>query len=188
MRLLLALLLTLVLSACVTQESTSTWEVNRLKRQLDACNKRMSALEQRQKLVEEELDEALSRWNLLQDAIKNLQKFQKQQISVKLRSKMGKEYTKAYIAWYSSDYAQAARLLSAFIAKYNDPYLTQQAQLLLADSYYHLGEHKQACQILKSFIQNYKDSVFLCGAYYKAAMLKCRVPKPAGCKLPRRWR
>ncbi len=139
------------------------------------CEQRLEAIEERQKFVEEMLDEALSKWDLVQQVVKKLESYRKNQIEVTLKSEMGKEYTEAYLAWYSGDYKRAIRELSAFIAKHNDRYLKQQAQMLLADSYARIGKRRSACQVLRDFISRYPDSVFLCAAYYKAKKLYCRV-------------
>ncbi len=171
MRILVAFLL-LFLVSC---QSTTEVRTAQLREEIARCQKRMEVLEQRQKLVEEMLDEALSRWDLLDRAVKNLEKFSKRREEVVFSSPMGRAYTKAYLSWYRGDYRRAVKELSLFIANYRDRYLNQQAKLLLADSLYRLKKRRAACSVLKSFMKDYPDSPFFCSAYYKALLLKCRV-------------
>ncbi len=172
MRRLLLVLMVLAFG-CATQ----TDRVAPLERRLDACEKRLEVVQERQKLIEEMLDEALSRWNLVDQAVKRLEKFQRRRLDLTFKSEVGQAYTKAYMLWYRGDYRQAIKAFSVFIARYRDKFLVQQARLLLADSYYRVGKKRAACRILKDFINRYSDSPFVCSAYYKSLKLGCGLRK-----------
>ncbi len=167
MRIELALLLMFLLTSCVFRSGN-------LEERLESCQKRIEVLEQRQKLVEEMLDEALSKWNTVEEAVNRLEKFRARMVDFNRRSELMEAYSEAYLSWYRGNYREAVRKLSSFVARYNDKYLVQQAKLLLADSYWRIGKKSSACQVLDSFVKKYRDSLFYCSAYYKAKVIGCR--------------
>lgn len=159
--------LTLFIAACAQNDSY-------LRSELESCRKRIEVLEQRQKLVEEMLDEALSKWDLVDRAVKRLEKFSASKVEVQRENPLMRAYADAYMKWYKGNYKEAVKALSIFIAKCNDRYLKQQAQLLLADSYWRIGKKYSACQVLEAFVKKYTDSIFYCSAYYKARVIRCK--------------
>ena len=166
-----ALILALFIG-CATGVSRD--EFNNLQKELSSCKERLSAIEERQYLVEAKLDEALSKWDLFEKTVKSIKAFEQDSIVLKRKSPEMDLFKKAYVNWYGKRFYKAVNLFSEFIEKFDDPFLTPQAYLLIVDSYEKMGMKKRACLTLKAFFRRYSaDSIFYCSAVFRLKELKC---------------
>ncbi|NPA15419.1 MAG: hypothetical protein GXO44_02575, partial [Deferribacteres bacterium] len=141
--------------------------------------------EERQFLIEAKVDEALSKWDMFEKAVKNIKAYREKEIVIDRDSSRLSLYQKAYKYWYGRSYRKAIPLLHRFISSFNDKFLTPQAYLLLADSYEKIGMRKRACLVLESFLRNFdENNIFYCAAYRRLKSLKCgfRLKKIPECK------
>jgi len=151
-------------------------EVAALKKELSMCKERLSAVEERQFLIEAKVDEALSKWDMFEKAVKNINAYRENEIVIDRDSSEMALYKKAYKYWYAGRYRKAVNLFHEFIASFDDKFLTPQAYLLLADSYEKIRMRKRACLVLNAFVNRFgRDSIFYCAAYRRLKSLGCRV-------------
>ncbi len=150
-------------------------EVVALKKDLEVCQKRVSAIEERQFLIEAKLDEALSKWDVFEKAVKNIKAYKEKEIVIERESPELSLYKKAYKYWYAKRYKRAIPLFHKFILSFDDKFLTPQAYLLLVDSYEKIRMKRRACLVLKAFFDKFnEDNIFYCAAYKRLKTLKCK--------------
>lgn len=186
MKALVALLLLLLIGCTQTETSLRKSDFMILSRRVLELEKRMDTLEQRQRLQNEMLNDIMAKMDYLEKSLLRMEASRGKSLAERMNSPEGRDFTKAYMAWYVGDYKEAVGLLAAFIAKYKDLMLTQQARMLLADSYWRMGKKNKACIVLKSFVEEERKSAFRCAAYYKAARIGCwNMRPPASCEAVR---